>query len=694
MIKGENYLAEVILENLKSSDQENQQLVSLGEQIRDSLNIECNNSSGWIRIYLGFKTQYSRRSDNDIVIFGDLNGKYKESSENFLIGTFASVIECKGHVTSFGDDKDISITGNNVEVRYRDRRTGGYYWSSASDQVADCARGIKKEIGIRIQINTYINDFLWLYNLNDEFNNNENIFGSKFLPKKFFKKIILDAKNCKIGTEKCVTNHPLGIIYRATKNKFTTNLGNKLLFYARSLSPSYLKNDLGGLTRSHVERITKSKVDKSQYYSQIGNRMIIFDGGPGTGKTASLLYCSKKLCDEGNKILLLTYNHVLRCDLKRLLEYAEMGIMENNGVHPQSSTKFFTDIFREISLVNPGEFGENFLNKDPKTNMSPYDEALEKLFNLVKKKSTNENKKILDKISHLINYDYIMIDESQDWFSLERDIIISLWTSKKIIIAQSPEQLTRGSIDFTDWTKYLPKREDFNKLPRRKSLRQRKVLVNFNKVFMSDLQYQSASLEEEPDMGGGKIILCEGIYTSKMHDFISEIHAKGSEKKYDFSFACHAKLGNNTNGFYKSKDFHKEGIPLWDACKTDVRQLAPIGNDLHRMMFYESCRGIESWTFVCLEYDRWLEEIVTPRSYDDYRNSTKQLKLNIFDAADIDDEETTVRKLIARWALIPLTRAVSTTVIQITSRESKYGKLIFSALEKIPEENYQVLSSS
>ena len=101
-------------------------------------------------------------------------------------------------------------------------------------------------------------------------------------------------------------------------------------------------------------------------------------------------------------------------------------------------------------------------------------------------------------------------------------------------------------------------------------------------------------------------------------------------------------------------------------------------------------QSIESWTFVCLEYDRWLEEIVTPKSYEDYRNSTKQLKLNIFDAGGLDDEETSVRKLIARCAMIPLTRAVSTTVIQINSKESHYGKIVFSALEKIPDENFDV----
>ena len=94
-----------------------------------------------------------------------------------------------------------------------------------------------------------------------------------------------------------------------------------------------------------------------------------------------------------------------------------------------------------------------------------------------------------------------------------------------------------------------------------------------------------------------------------------------------------------------------------------------------------------------MEYDKWLEEIVTPNSYEDYRKSTKQLKLNIFDAGGLDDEETTVRKLIARWAMIPLTRAVSTTVIQINSRKSKYGELLFSTLEKIPEESFELISA-
>ena len=46
-----------------------------------------------------------------------------------------------------------------------------------------------------------------------------------------------------------------------------------------------------------------------------------------------------------------------------------------------------------------------------------------------------------------------------------------------------------------------------------------------------------------------------------------------------------------------------------------------------------------------------------------------------------DTLEKAISKITARWAMIPLTRAISTNVIQIRSRESKYGKLIFSALK-------------
>ncbi len=370
-----------------------------------------------------------------------------------------------------------------------------------------------------------------------------------------------------------------------------------------------------------------------------------------------------------------------------------MGGVMDNGVFIKSSTGFFLHLLKKTKLMDyptKNNYGKIF-EVDEKTNKTPYEQALETLFELIKEKPLHENIDLDNQISPEINYDYIMIDESQDWYPIERDIIIELWTGKKIILAQSQEQLTRGAIQATDWTRYLKK--EFIKLPRRKSLRQRKVLVSFNKIFLDELNYQSSSFEEEPDMGGGKIIICDGPYSPNIHKLIFENHLKGSEKKYDFSFACHGKMGSNTEGFHDSQMFFREGIPIWDACNEETRRFHSIGEDEHRMMFYESTRGIEAWTFVCLEYDLWLEEMVTPRAQREYKESIKQLDLNIFEEGGLDPEKKAINKIIARWAMIPLTRAVSTNVIQIKSRQSKYGKLIFSALEKIPKENYEILSS-
>ena len=137
-----------------------------------------------------------------------------------------------------------------------------------------------------------------------------------------------------------------------------------------------------------------------------------------------VLYCSKKLCDEGNKILLVTFNHVLRCDLIRLLEYAKMGLMADNGVHPKSAVQFFTDLLLATQLISPEQFGNGFFDKDEKTNKSPYEQSLELLFELIKEKPLQDNEDLKNTIACYTNFDYIMIDESQDWLTLERDIII------------------------------------------------------------------------------------------------------------------------------------------------------------------------------------------------------------------------------------------------------------------------------
>ena len=202
-------MAEVTLENLKSSNQETLSLNSLGEQIKNELNETCKSASGWIKVFIGWRTQNGPRTDNDIVVIGDLrNFKIKLFSEVFIINTFGAVIECKGHSNEF--EQRVRITANNVEVKYPNKRTGESYWCNASAQAAECAISVRQEMRYRTFINLFVNDFVWLYNLNSEFKDNENIFGAKFSAYKFFKKIVSDARNLKVGTERSLIKNNLG----------------------------------------------------------------------------------------------------------------------------------------------------------------------------------------------------------------------------------------------------------------------------------------------------------------------------------------------------------------------------------------------------------------------------------------------------------------------------------------------------
>jgi hypothetical protein len=66
---------------------------------------------------------------------------------------------------------------------------------------------------------------------------------------------------------------------------------------------------------------------------------------------------------------------------------------------------------------------------------------------------------------------------------------------------------------------------------------------------------------------------------------------------------------------------------------------------------YESSRGLEGWTVVCLDYDLFFE---------------KQLNIGKhIDRGLLQGQNEIAQTFAAQWALIPLTRAVDTLVLQI-----------------------------
>lgn len=86
-----------------------------------------------------------------------------------------------------------------------------------------------------------------------------------------------------------------------------------------------------------------------------------------------------------------------------------------------------------------------------------------------------------------------------------------------------------------------------------------------------------------------------------------------------------------------------------------------------RVLQYDSARGLEGWTVVCMDFDVFLQE-----KMEEYVDSAG-------DALLLESPEERKKKFIFNWAMIPLTRAIDTLIIvlkDISSDEARLFKQI------------------
>lgn len=125
--------------------------------------------------------------------------------------------------------------------------------------------------------------------------------------------------------------------------------------------------------------------------------------------------------------------------------------------------------------------------------------------------------------------------------------------------------------------------------------------------------------------------------------------------------------------FSKQNDFSNKGIKIWDGTSTDLRTSYAVNLDEHRLLQYESCRGLEGWVVVCLDLDEFMRyKFETFEEVD-----TGELALESFDEKR--------NKFVNLWTLIPLTRAIDTLILTIKNRESKIAKLLYEIYRSNPD---------
>ncbi len=418
----------------------------------------------------------------------------------------------------------------------------------------------------------------------------------------------------------------------------------------------------GDLTRKRIEQITSDKIKGSIDNTDLA-KMTICRGRAGTGKTIALIRKAIKLVDDdGARVLILTYNNALASDIKRLFTLADLPDMFQPACVDISTMQSFFYKLINKSLYNNSLSGEDYLKR--------YDDLMDEFSQFLADDDTRKDLMVMLKKDSFLNWDYCFVDEGQDWTSVERDVLLRLFDSK-LLVADGGHQFVR-SVDGCDWNIV----GDRQSIKLKKSLRQENNLITFVNEVVGMIDGNASKISPNDIMPGGQITIQEGNIDSVIRRVKLEIATmkKCGNVEYDMLvFAPHTYVDKESRRFLYNPQFLRNDILLWDGINNDIRNSYPITSDEIRVLQYESARGLEGWSVVCLELDTFIE------------NKLSHFKASKADSFILESEADQRTKYLINWLLLPLTRAIDSLVITFKDSKSDVAKVIYSIAAKHPD---------
>ncbi|NLO19695.1 MAG: AAA family ATPase [Ignavibacteria bacterium] len=589
---------------------------------------------------------------------------------NIYFQNFCFVIETKHHRS-----EDVFLKGINLCVKYNNRL------ADVTTQSENQKYALKNFFSSRIESIPYICNFIWLRNVNTESlrqligNNDEIMYNHNYLPS--------DLKIKWLFQLACVQKFPYTPYdsqrqcfknYSVFKSTFGNEANNDLDSIEELFNQfERIKQGQGNLTRRKIEIITRRLLRDQQYAQAIGEKLLIIRGRAGTGKTIRLLNIACDLTsNNGKRCLILTYNNALVSDIRRTFALADMpNQIDGKSINISTLHKYFRKLLISFGIVQNNKL-DNYLE-----NYDYYIKELNKYIQegLIQDKDIEE---LMVKSYDEVAWDYVLIDESQDWNSTERDLIFKIFTHRRVIVADGQDQLVRRQ-EHCDWKQGLNENEYHRRQPEKRSLRQKSNLVRVVRAVADEIGVDWDVVPQDK-LGGGKVIVTFNPYNADLHNREYANCTKSDNTAYEMLFLVPPSLvsrnGNDprSRSFRNIKEFSDMGIKIWDGTNTDIRTEYSINLEEHRLIQYDSCRGLEGWCVICLDFDDFIR--YKTETFKEENNSN-QLALETF--------EERRQRFVNIWSLIPLTRAIDTLIITLKDRNSNTAELLRQVYQDNPD---------
>lgn len=636
----------------KEDDAANKLKESLQEELKS-----YPNAKGNIYIMTSIRIFGQKRNDIDMLVMGFIdnlkikNVKTKNYGEveSLDIKSFICNIELKSHTSS-----SVKREGPDYIVSYKGVP------HNASQQCNEAKFSLHNHLTDQLNIKPYICDVLWFNGLTKfdltcmRGSSFDNALHNGFKFRDLINVILLQTNVIKDG----VKSYALDCFidgekeYQSIVNLFTAERKPQ------------------GLTKQKFELLSQKSTDVEKLLTDAGHKLTIVTGRAGTGKTVQLLQLAFLLANEdyANRCIILTYNNALVSDIKRLIDYTPMpSKVDGRTVSIKTIHSFFHTLMNEVGISTKK------LNPTKKTYDADYNEALKQLYGFIVEECNKEDiESLKDMAESTVDWDYVLIDEAQDFTDLEKNILFKIYGPNRLIVADGVDQFMRvGNRQL--WERGIEKTLVRKAKEMELERRQKSNLVTFVNAFarLANLDWKVKANDE---LAGGEIKIYPK-FKKPIYDSLKANCEKNKCENYDILILeppTQVTIDEKGNRYFSKAQTYieKAKIPIFDGINNHNRTTYPT-KDQCRVYQYDSCRGLEGWCVVCADFDELIQY-----KLDTYKANEDELCF---------DPEVAKKRSVYLWALMPLTRPIDTLVITLTDPKSEVGRMLKTLADTYPD---------
>lgn len=599
-------------------------------------------------VHIGYSLTLSGQKvrDIDLLLFGEISGCVLKSfyaspsdkaKQDVSVESFCYVIELKDH----SSDK-VKSEDTHLWVNYKGS------WKDVSDQSEAQKYSFMKYFEKANGYAPFVCNLIWFRQIGCEALNKILVKGNGLnaIPSEFTLNDLIRQNISQLNADKY---KPYGGMYHINVNSSGSFLnGMNELLKERKVP--------GGLTRKKLECLTQSVIDNGLDKVGENDKLTILSGRAGTGKTFFLLQTALRLASEGgSRCLLLTYNQALVSDIRRLLHF--IGVpdkVDSYTVQVQPLHDFFIRLMKMLTDEYPEK------NVNPREYMAKYKSCIDKLHSYVNDSLDEKDIKYLKEAEQTsIDWDYILVDEAQDWSDSEKNIILKIYGPNRIVVADGIDQFIRSGVK-QHWERAIPTCN----ISKNVGMRQKSNLTAFVNAFAKECGLNWEVKVNKKLLGGNVRIISK--YDAEEHKRVVGNCKKNDCDNYDILFLAPPKLiEHKDDRHFLELDYYESiGAKLFDGTNPELRDQYSTSVDECRLYQYDSCRGLEGWCTICLSFDELIN--YKKNTYHDTGDTSLLL----------ESKEDRMKRFVYLWSLIPLTRPIDTLIITLDDPNSEVGKIL------------------